>query len=862
MLAATECFRRHSCGMPEVKFAVCVSRLCNLPSTAKCIGHLAGIMEVVNSVSTKFHRMSMNFKTPFLERTKYDQAAWMLDLAMRGKFIVARPGTTGLPQEVEAINVYAQFLYLSKFYKYAVFTLLTLTIFETPLWCNGEGHVWIFARAHVVCQIPESKSQAILSGVPLIPTAWGIMIEVVCYAICLWKLHTELRLEEFFKKIGEPYRNYLRRLEALVLVVLGILDVGFFVFNLNTTFRIAPYVRFLLGATVPSIRKICRTFLRTGWEIRITFTLLCGTILVFAWIAALLLGDTDLEDKYGNGLADSFQTFGYALYTSFCTVTTTNLPDDLVPTFSVWSGYLVLWLPILLLGAVIFMNVILAVVYNSYQDQIKHRLKKFYFAREKGVDNTFNLIAEQKGDDMVVTYETFDHLTQSLVKLGIPVDTNLLQYVFKALDDDQSGALGKEEFGEMCDVLQYKFKLTVRDSLWQANPIGKKLKSICDNGEGRVEEGGVKYELGYQDTFSGSLFDKIMSCILGANVCFIVVESYYDLNNIQEPRFFNYLDFFFSFVYLGEVCVKLMVWSWSEYWSDADNRFDFTTSLLLAAVGSYLLVQDIASGGAAETGEVLTYLNMLRLVRIVKALEDIPAVRREFDTMSKMLQACSDVLLINGLVIYLWSAAGLQLFGGELYIENPKLSWNYDIDDDDSWPDYFGSHCEVYNFNDVPLGMITLFYFCIVGWVPEVAEIVIMLAGEGKTARNGPKIVIYTFLLSFYIASILIAFNVFTAFSIDIFNTIKDQMDKEEEMREKGKAGDEGSIEENLNKIKTTIAKEGKCLHIGQNAQQQQAQVYKEFLLGDDDDEAAAKEGEAIEPKQIRYGVQGDLDQD
>jgi len=56
---------------------------------------------------------------------------------------------------------------------------------------------------------------------------------------------------------------------------------------------------------------------------------------------------------------------------------------------------------------------------------------------------------------------------------------------------------------------------------------------------------------------------------------------------------------------------------------------------------------------------------LLRLGRILKALNNIPAYQRVCMVIMRMISTCSDVLLMNLLVIYLWSALGVQLFGGK-----------------------------------------------------------------------------------------------------------------------------------------------------------------------------------------------------
>eukprot|EP00971_Amphidinium_carterae_P312269 6206687-Amphidinium_carterae.1 len=132
-----------------------------------------------------------------------------------------------------------------------------------------------------------------------------------------------------------------------------------------------------------------------------------------------------------------------------------------------------------------------------------------------------------------------------------------------------------------------------------------------------------------------------------------------------------------------------------------------------------------------------------------------------------MLLACVDVLLINVLVIYLWSALGTQLFGGMLYDSNPLLKGS----------DYLDSHFQVFNFNDMGMSFLTLFYFVLTGWVDQVATALIALSPFGSFNW----LLTYGYLISFYILGFMLAFNVWTAFSIDVFCGLQDLAEGERE---------------------------------------------------------------------------------
>lgn len=257
---------------------------------------------------------------------------------------------------------------------------------------------------------------------------------------------------------------------------------------------------------------------------------------------------------------------------------------------------------------------------------------------------------------------------------------------------------------------------------------------------------------------------------------------------------------FFSFGYVFEVLVKLSWWSFEEYWMSIDNRFDFITTIILAGAGLCFLIFDTPRS-------VMRYLNLLRLVRLLKALNEIPAYERIVNIITRMTTTCGAVLVMNLLVIYLWSSWGMQLFGGKFYDSNPAFE-GQDLD-------YFSSHFQIYNFNDMILSMVTLFFVMVTNWVDQIA-IACLTLHANDTFR---WIASWVFWLTFYVGSPLIAFNVFTAFSIDVFCKLEEMSDPENFKKDE--------LEKNLQELQLDLAtNQGKILHIQPSTELQREKVY------------------------------------
>ncbi|CAK9044310.1 Two pore calcium channel protein 1A (Voltage-dependent calcium channel protein TPC1A) (NtTPC1A) [Durusdinium trenchii] len=555
------------------------------------------------------------------------------------------------------------------------------------------------------------------------------------------------------------------RLEGVLLLefsllILSVLDL--MIFLAGSSVRIAPVLRFGLAAcSVPRLQELVCSFFRTTVAVSKVGMFFLYTVVIFAWVATTVLDDEEGKDQFGQPVREGFATFGESLYTCFTTLNTATLPDSMVPSYDYSRSYLLLWMPFIFVGAVLLKQVILAGVYNDYSKHAKNFLIEGRRLRKSGVDAAFELLKTpapagcNRGE--VVRFKDFERLVDVLKPLlEMTVTKEFLRVLFHALDDDSNGVLDKAEFQDRClRCLQFEFHITERDSCLKQCMKGTAFERTMD---ALVENGASGTNLGYSCKYPGSWMDLAMNIVIGLNVSWVFTESVMDLNNWEEPRFFMYVDLFFSFVYVLEAALKLSHWSWAEYWYNDDNRFDFVASMVLATVGAlFLILQQISVA-------MLRSANILRLIRVLKAMKHLRFYQRTCVIVTNLLRTCREVLLLNLLVVLLWASAGVQLFGGKLLASNPRLEGK-DLG-------YFSSHYQVFNFNDVPLGMITLFVWTLGDWNDDIAVACLELA-EPWTFY---KALIWTFLLSYYIASPLLAYNVLSAFSIDVYQKIDEEV--------------------------------------------------------------------------------------
>jgi hypothetical protein len=254
------------------------------------------------------------------------------------------------------------------------------------------------------------------------------------------------------------------------------------------------------------------------------------------------------------------------------------------------------------------------------------------------------------------------------------------------------------------------------------------------------------------------------------------------------------------------------MWSWGEYWCSVDNRFDFVSTAVLASSGTAFLMGYIDN-------DTLRYINLLRILRLVKMLSNLPSFQGVMATIFKMVQTCRDVFIMNALVIYIFAAIGQQFYGGEFYSSNPKLAAA-----GGKSLGYFDSNYHVFNFNDMFQGSVTLFFWMLSGWWDEIAVVGMSLHNDDLYLWALANV----FNLGFYLCSVLLAYNVFASFSIDVYCTMKSLIEGQADE-------DDAELVKNLGDVNAKLWSEGKQLHVTISAELQKMRVYEALLSLDDE---------------------------
>lgn len=140
--------------------------------------------------------------------------------------------------------------------------------------------------------------------------------------------------------------------------------------------------------------------------------------------------------------------------------------------------------------------------------------------------------------------------------------------------------------------------------------------------------------------------------------------------------------------------LKIWLNSFKIYWRSFSNKLDFMLNIAFIVL---LIVILIPNGYTSIF--LLKILFLFRLIRILKILYAIDFYQLIAKTFANLIPVILPFIGVGFFIFYFYAMIGIQLFGGLIYAQNPKIY------NDASLNILYVNN----NFNDVPSAMITLF---------------------------------------------------------------------------------------------------------------------------------------------------------
>lgn len=210
----------------------------------------------------------------------------------------------------------------------------------------------------------------------------------------------------------------------------------------------------------------------------------------------------------------------------------------------------------------------------------------------------------------------------------------------------------------------------------------------------------------------------------------------------------------FSVLFVLEVIAKVVVKSWGIYWRRFSNKFDF-----LVTVATVLATIYVYTPTPYNNPSLIRWFQILRILRTIRFLARVQGFKTICITFVKMLPPAARLLEILFVLMFVFSALGLHIFGGKIN-RDPDSKYASMLN---KKAPHFVSPSQEYdflaiNFNDMFSGMVTLFVLLAVNnW-----DVIV----EGFVAVTSPWLRIFFIIFHFF--GVLLCLNIATSFIIDV----------------------------------------------------------------------------------------------
>ncbi|KAJ0113081.1 hypothetical protein Patl1_02249 [Pistacia atlantica] len=695
--------------------------------------------------------------------SRYQKAAALVDLAADGD---------GLPEEIldqsessfeTSAKFYFMFIKFEFIWSLNYFALIVLNFLEKPLWCSKSSLTYSCT----------DRDYYYLGQLPYLSGTESLIYEGITLIVLV--IHTFFPIS--FEGSQVYWKNPLTRLKVMCLLIL-VADLLVYVLYLSPVafdslpLRIAPYIR--VAFFTLNIRELRDSiFVLAGMLGMYLNVLALGLLflLIASWVAYVMFEDT----QQGKTV---FTSYGTTLYKMLILFTTSNNPDVWIPAYKTSRWYCIFFVLYILLGVYFVTNLILAVVYDSFKGQLAKQVSDMDRMRKSILGKAFNLIDKDVLFSMLNrmsdpstksnVYNCFKNLTNieqskrifeegkdgslellwervcalaSLSRTLPKISREEFELIFYELDDTHDFKINLDEFYDLCNAIALRFLKEDAPSCFERfpsvyrSPFSEKLKAFVRSPK----------------------FGYIITFILVVNLAAVIVETMLDIENSSGQKVWQEVEFVFGWIYVLEMALKVYSFGFENYWRDGQNRFDFLDNMdnrnyekNKPFIGETVTFVSPNSLTFLSNGEWIRYLLLARMLRLIRILMHVQRYRAFLATFLTLIPSLMPYLGIIFCVLCIYCSLGVQIFGGIVNVGNTKVE-ETDLADDD----YL-----LFNFNDYPNGMVTLFNLLVMNnwqdWMQSYKE----LTGTSWTLL---------YFISFYLINVVLLLNLIVAFILEAF---------------------------------------------------------------------------------------------
>ncbi|CAI5650457.1 unnamed protein product [Oreochromis niloticus] len=279
--------------------------------------------------------------------------------------------------------------------------------------------------------------------------------------------------------------------------------------------------------------------------------LLLFFMVIFA-ILGFCLFSTNTSDPYFNTLENS-------LVSLFVLLTTANFPDVMMPAYSKNSWSCVFFIVYLSIELYFIMNLLLAVVFDTFNDVEKMKFKSLLLHKRSAIDHAFQLLVSRQRP-MGVSLKQFDGLMR-FYRPRMSARDRFLTY--KALNTSGAPMLSLQDFYKFYEVTGLK---------WKARRSGEHWFDDLPHTAFLIFKG-------IHLLVKSKAFQYAMYVVVAINGVWILVETYQLNSGFSWSKLVPWSYIVFLTIYGVEVLLKISGLGPVAYFSSGWNLFDFSVTV-------------------------------------------------------------------------------------------------------------------------------------------------------------------------------------------------------------------------------------------------------------------------------------------
>ncbi|CAL1300034.1 unnamed protein product [Larinioides sclopetarius] len=545
---------------------------------------------------------------------------------------------------------------------------------------------------------------------------------------------------EVFMKVrwmgSRAFLHHKRSVIKFIILIIMIIEALVVLGRQTSHFRVTRALRpvFLIdNHYCKGIRRVIRQIIQSLPPILDMLTLLLFFMLIFSVLGFYLFRSVN-EDTYFTSLQESFVSL-------FVLLTTANFPDVMMPSYAMSKWSSLFFIVFIIIHVYFLMNLMLAVVYETFTRIEKDKFRKLLLHRRKACQLAFRLLVT-KNSPLQMSFRHFE----GLMKYFRPRNSKLDNYLmFKTLDRHKTGYLTMSEFLNVFEASPLRWKPKRQDDLWFMHLKGFPLKVFT----------------GINKVVTHNTADLVVNAVVAINGIWQIMEAsevfgkqkreaYYeecDATSCDASEdIYGWVSIAFVTFYTVEVSFKIMGLGFFEYFSSKWNRFDLGVTLL-AICG--LIAEQFRFPFSYVT--ILRTLRLLRLFKLKKRYRDV------LGTLFIILPRFLSVALVLVILYYFFGIIAMEVLSGYNLVnccQNTTVEQFYRFENDSSLDGYYYLN----NFDDFITSQITLFELMVVNnWF-------IIMNGYASVATEWSRL----FFMSFYIVT-MVVINIVVAFVLEAF---------------------------------------------------------------------------------------------